>query len=378
METVEAVVVGAGVVGLAIAKRLAEAGLEVVILDRADAIGTETSSRNSEVVHAGIYYPQGSLKGRFCVEGRRLLYPYCVERGVAHRRIGKLLVATDENQIAKLRKLQDHARANGLTHADEALEMIDAARAGQLEPQVSCVAALWSPSTGIVDSHGLMLAFLGDAENRGAMLALNTRVDAVRPVDHGFVLETVNDGERFEISTRHLVNSAGLHAQSLARSIEGFPAAHVPAQKLVKGNYFALAGVRAPFTHLVYPMPNDLGLGVHATIDLGGQVRFGPDTEVIDRIEYSVDAGRGDSFYDSIRAYWPGLPGGALRPDYCGIRPKLDRPEPDFVIDGPSVHGVPGLVNLFGIESPGLTASLAIAGDVFARLALPAHSLAPV
>ncbi len=377
METVEAVVVGAGIVGLAIAKRLAEAGLEVVILERADAIGTETSSRNSEVVHAGIYYPQGSLKGRFCVEGRRLLYPYCVERGVAHRHIGKLLVATDDSQVAKLRRLQDHARANGLTHADEALEMIDAARAAHLEPQVRCVAALWSPSTGIVDSHGLMLAYLGDAESRGAMLALNTRVDTVRPIEGGFVLETVNDGERFEISSRYLVNSAGLHAQALARSIEGFPAAHVPAQKLVKGNYFALAGVRAPFRHLVYPMPNDLGLGVHATIDLGGQVRFGPDTEVIDRIGYSVDAGRGDSFYDSIRAYWPDLPDGALRPDYCGIRPKLDRPEPDFVIDGPSVHGVPGLVNLFGIESPGLTASLAIAGDVCARLALPARSLAP-
>jgi len=363
METVECVVVGAGVVGLAVARALALAGREVVILEAEDAIGTHTSSRNSEVIHAGIYYPKGSLKARACVAGRHRLYDYCAERGLPHRRCGKLIVATSEEQVGELRQIRKKAHENGVTDVVE----IPAAEAMRLEPALHCVAALHSPSTGIVDSHALMLAYLGDAESAGAMLALRSPIE--RAVFRGDAFELhVRDAE--PILARNLVNSAGLRAPSIARAIEGFPAAKLPPELYAKGNYYSLAG-RPPFSRLVYPVPEPGGLGVHVTLDLAGQARFGPDVEWIDRIgsasDYAVDPRRAERFYAAIRRYWPALPDGALAPGYAGIRPKISGPkEPaaDFVLQGPAEHGLPGLVNLFGIESPGLTASLALADDV--------------
>jgi L-2-hydroxyglutarate oxidase LhgO len=358
MESVDALVVGAGVVGLAVARELALAGREVVILEAEDAIGTHTSSRNSEVIHAGIYYPQGSLKARACVAGKELLYRYCVEHGVPHRRSGKLIVATSETQEKELLSIQRKAHANGVTD----VVWMTKAQAAALEPAVSCVAALYSPSTGIIDSHALMLAYLGDAESRGAMLALNTQILGAQIVPGGFVVHT---GE-MDVKCRLLVNSAGLRAPTVARRIEGFPAERVPRELYAKGNYYSLSG-RSPFSRLVYPVPEPGGLGVHVTLDLAGQARFGPDVEWIERIDYAVDARRAERFYAAIRRYWPGLPDGALLPGYAGIRPKTAGPgeaAPDFEVQGPRAHGVPGLVHLFGIESPGLTASLALADAV--------------
>lgn len=362
----ECVVVGAGVVGLAVARALARAGREVVILEAGPAIGTGISSRNSEVIHAGLYYPTGSAKARLCVAGRRMLYDYCAGHGVPHRRCGKLVVAVDEAQRPALEALHARARANGV----EDLRLLDGAEARALEPELTCVAALHSPVTGIVDSHQLMLSLLGEAEAAGAMLALNSPVRGGRATGEGILLD-VGGEEPARLSCRMLVNAAGLGAVALAAGLEGFPAARRPAFRMAKGNYFSLAG-RCPFHRLIYPLPEPGGLGVHLTLDLGGQGRFGPDVEWIEREDYDVDPARADRFADSIRRWWPGLPADALQPAYAGIRPKLHGPgeeAADFVIQGPAEHGVPGLVNLFGIESPGLTACLAIADAVAARLA---------
>lgn len=361
MERVDAVIIGAGVVGLAVARALALAGREVIILEAADGIGTETSSRNSEVIHAGIYYPPGSLKARFCVAGKLALYAYCAERGVPHARCGKLLVATAEHQLPKLAAIKAQAEANGVTD----LQRLSAGEAHALEPALRCVAAYLSPSTGIVDSHAFMLALQGDAEAQGAAIAYRSPLERGRVRDHGIMLE-VGGVEPMQVLARTVVNSAGLHAPRVAASIQGLPPAQVPPTYYAKGNYYSLIG-RAPFARLVYPMPNEAGLGVHITIDLGGQARFGPDVEWIDRIDYDVDPRRADSFYAAIRDYWPGLADGQLAPGYAGIRPKIVGPTEkaaDFVVQGPRVHSVPGLVNLFGIESPGLTAALAIADYV--------------
>ncbi len=366
MESADAVVIGAGVVGLAVARELALAGREVIVVESQNAIGTATSSRNSEVIHAGIYYPQGSLKARSCVEGRTLLYRYCEERGIAHRRCGKLIVATDAAQLGELEAIRRKAHANGVT--DVAWLTLDEARA--MEPAVSCVGALHSPSTGVIDSHAYMLALLGEAEAHGAMLALMSNVERARVLDDATIELEVGGAEPMHVAARTVVNSAGLTAPSLARRIEGFPQHLAPPEFYAKGNYYSLVG-RAPFSRLVYPVPEPGGLGVHVTIDLGGQARFGPDVEWIDRIGYEVDPRRAERFYAAIRRYWPQLPDGALAPGYAGIRPKIAGPaDPaaDFVIQGPREHGVPGLVNLFGIESPGLTASMALAAEVARRL----------
>jgi L-2-hydroxyglutarate oxidase LhgO len=356
MEKLDAVVIGAGVVGLAVARELALAGREVVILDAEDAIGTHTSSRNSEVIHAGIYYPRGSLKARTCVSGRQSLYAYCASHGVPHRRCGKLIVATSEAQLAELGAIRERAHGNGVPDVD----WIAREEVNQLEPELFCVGALHSPSTGIIDSHALMLAYLGDAESAGAMLGLKSKLERVSLKGNIFELH-VAGSDPVECSV--LVNSAGLRAPSVARSIEGYPAQLAPRELYAKGNYYSLNG-KNPFKRLIYPVPEPGGLGVHVTLDLGGQARFGPDVEWVERIEYDVDPRRAERFYAAIRRYWPGLPDGSLSPGYAGIRPKTSgpgEPAPDFEVQGPRRHGVPGLVHLFGIESPGLTASLALA-----------------
>jgi len=367
VEKLDAVVIGAGVVGLAVARALAQAGREVVILESEDAIGTHTSSRNSEVIHAGIYYPKGSLKARSCVAGKELLYEYCVAHGVPHRRSGKLIVATSEDQVSELEKIQARAHANGVTD----VVWMTRGQVLALEPELACSAGLYSPSTGIIDSHALMLAYLGDAEDRGAMLALKSRLAGAAAVADGFVLNV--DGAE-PIETRLLVNSAGLRAPTVARLVEGYPKEKAPRELYAKGNYYSLSR-KSPFSRLVYPVPEPGGLGVHVTLDLAGQARFGPDVEWIERIDtkedYAVDPRRAERFYAAIRRYWPGLPDGALAPGYAGIRPKTagpGEPAPGFVVQGPSAHGVPGLVHLFGIESPGLTSSLALAGMVLDTL----------
>lgn len=375
MERVDCVVVGAGVIGLAVARRLARAGREVVILEAADAIGTGTSSRNSEVIHAGIYYPTGSLRARLCVAGRDALYAYCAAHGVEHRRIGKLIVATEEAQLPRLETIRAQAAANGVANGMDGLVALSAAEATALEPNLHCVGALLSPSTGIVDSHGLMLALQGDAEDAGAMLALRSPLERAHRTADGFELE-VGGAEPMRIACATLVNAAGLGAWAVARGLEGFPAGFVPPRVLAKGNYYALGQGRSPFARLVYPVPVEGGLGVHLTLDLAGQARFGPDVEWLDpagydRIDYAVDPRRADGFYGEVRRYWPGLPDGALVPAYSGVRPKLSgpgQPQADFLIQGPEAHGVPGLVNLFGMESPGLTSCLAIADAVAERL----------
>ena len=367
MDQVDAVVIGAGVVGLAVARALALQGREVWVLEAASAIGTGTSSRNSEVIHAGIYYPQGSLKARLCVEGRALLYAYAAERGIPHRRCGKLLVATRPAQVEQLRAIIAKAAANGA--AD--LVMLTREQALALEPQLECLAAAYSPSTGIIDSHAFMLALQGDLENAGGLVALNSPVASAQCGPDGITVQT-QDGTRLQTSV--LINSAGLYAQTLARSFAGLDPAHVPPSHYAKGNYFTLAG-RAPFDRLIYPVPEAAGLGVHLTLDMGGQAKFGPDVEWVESPEdLSVDPARGEAFYAEVRRYWPGLQDGALAPGYAGIRPKLQGPTEaagDFLVQGPADHGVPGLVNLFGIESPGLTSSLALGAHVAALLPSP-------
>nr|WP_257722231.1 NAD(P)/FAD-dependent oxidoreductase [Azospirillum argentinense] len=371
MERVDCVVVGAGVIGLAVARRLARAGREVIILEAAEAIGTGTSSRNSEVIHAGIYYPTGSLRARLCVAGRDALYAYCAEHGVGHRRIGKLIVATEDGQRSRLEAIRAQAAVNGV----EDLVELPAAAVTALEPALRCVGALLSPSTGIIDSHGLMLALLGDAEEAGAMLAVLSPLERAHRTGNGFDLE-VGGAEPMRIACGTLINAAGLGAWAVARGLEGFPAEHVPPRVLAKGNYYALGQGRSPFARLVYPVPVDGGLGVHLTLDLAGQARFGPDVEWLapadhGEPDYRVDPRRADAFYGEVRRYWPGLPDGALVPAYAGVRPKLSgpgQPQADFLIQGPDSHGVAGLVNLFGMESPGLTSCLAIADLVAERL----------
>lgn len=361
MERVDCVVIGAGVIGLAIARQLAMVGREVIVLEAATMIGTETSSRNSEVIHAGIYYPTGSLKARTCVAGKHALYRYCAEHGVAHRRCGKLIVATTEAQRATLEQIRAKAAANGV----DDLKWLEPAAVRALEPEVFCTAALLSPSTGIIDSHGLMLAYQGDAEDHGAMLAFRAPVERGRVGEDGIVLEVGGDAA-MTLQARIVVNSAGLHAPALAARFAGLKPEFLPKAYYCKGNYFTLSGAR-PFSHLVYPVPEQAGLGVHVTIDLGGQVRFGPDVEWVEAIDYDVDPRRAEVFYAAIRTYYPGLKDGALEPGYAGIRPKIGprgSPAADFVVQGPREHGVPGLVNLFAIESPGLTASLALAKEV--------------
>jgi L-2-hydroxyglutarate oxidase LhgO len=360
-ETVDCVVIGAGVVGLAIARALALAGREVIVVEAAEGIGTETSSRNSEVIHAGIYYPKGSLMARTCVAGRRLLYAYCAEHGVPHRNCGKLIVATNEAESAKLAEIKGRAEANGV----EGMRLLSAAEAMAMEPNLHCTAALLSPSTGIIDSHSYMLALQGDAEACGAMYAFHSPVQAARVANAGIDLE-VGGAEPMKLRCRLAINSAGLHAPTLAKKIVGLPSDCVPPAYYAKGNYFTLTG-RSPFSRLIYPVPVPGGLGVHITVDMGGQAKFGPDVEWIDDIDYTVDPHRADKFYAAVRRYWPGLKDGALQPGYAGIRPKTvpqGAPAQDFVVQGPADHGVPGLINLFGIESPGLTASLALAERV--------------
>jgi L-2-hydroxyglutarate oxidase LhgO len=366
VEQLDAVVVGAGVVGLAAARALALAGREVLVLDAAEGIGTETSSRNSEVIHAGIYYRAGSLSAQSCVEGKRRLYAYCREHGVPFRNCGKLIVATNEDEAGRLEGIRQRAAANGV----DDLRPLTRAEALAMEPALHCTAALHSPSTGIVDSHAFMLAMQGDAENAGAFFAFHAPVEAGRVTEEGIEL-SVGGTEPMALRARLVVNSAGLHAPALARRIAGMPEQHVPPAYYAKGNYFTLTG-RSPFSRLIYPVPVPGGLGTHLTIDLAGQARFGPDVEWVERIDYAVDPRRGDSFYAAIRRYWPELPDGALAPTYSGIRPKTvppGAPAQDFVVQGRATHGVPGLVNLFGIESPGLTASLALADVVLAAAA---------
>lgn len=365
MESVDVAVIGAGVVGIAVARALALSGREVVVIERERQFGTGISSRNSEVIHAGIHYPPGSLKARLCVAGRDLLYAYCAERGVPHRRSGKLIVAPNEAERPMLKAIAANAAANGV----DDLALLERGEVERIEPAIACAAALLSPSTGIVDSHALMLGMIGDAEAAGAMFAYGAAVERIERRPHDFAIRMEGD-EGPALGASMVVNAAGLQAQAVARSIDGLEPRHIPPLHLAKGSYFALDG-RSPFRRLVYPVPEPGGLGVHATIDLAGRTRFGPDVQWCDEPDYSVDPSRAERFYKAIRAYWPGLEDGTLRPDYCGIRPKLSGPgEPpaDFVISGEEQHGVPGLINLFGIESPGLTAALAIGAEVAARL----------
>ena len=359
LERVDALVIGAGVVGLAVARALALAGREVMVLEREGAIGTGTSSRNSEVIHAGIYYPAGSLKAALCVQGKTMLYAYCAERGVAHRRCGKLIVANTPSQLAALPAIVERARAHGVND----LRLLSSDGAQALESALACLGAVHSPSTGIVDSHALMLALQGDLEHAGGLVACHGTVQSLAVGAGG--IEVSADGVR--LLARSVVNAAGLSACDLAAATRGLDPRHVPRAWYAKGSYFTLAG-RSPFQRLIYPAPEPdkhlVGLGVHLTIDLGGQAKFGPDVQwTDDPLDLQVDPSRAEAFYTEIRHYWPALPDGALLPGYAGIRPKISGPnEPaaDFLIQGPAVHGAPGLVNLFGIESPGLTSALAI------------------
>jgi L-2-hydroxyglutarate oxidase LhgO len=361
MDKVDCVVIGAGVIGLAVARRLAQAGREVIVLEAAEGIGTVTSSRNSEVIHAGIYYRAGSLMAQMCVSGKQLLYAYCREHGIPHRNCGKLIVATTPKETEKLQSIRAHAEANGVL--DMQLLAGEAARA--LEPALNCDAALLSPSTGIIDSHAYMLALQGDAEAAGAAFAFHTPMLRAKASAERIEIEAGGDAP-MTLECGLLVNAAGLGAPAVARSIEGMPIELIPCAYLAKGNYFSCSA-RAPFSRLIYPVPEPGGLGVHLTLDMAGQARFGPDVEWVEAIDYAVDPARAERFYPAIRKYWPTLPDGALMPSYSGIRPKIVPPAvatQDFLIQGPRTHGVSGLINLFGIESPGLTSSLAIADHV--------------
>ena len=362
MDRVGAVVIGAGVGGLAVARALAQAGRETIVVETQPGIGQGVSSRNSEVIHAGLYYTPGSLKAKLCVRGKELLYALCASHGVDHRRCGKLTVANTDQEVQALRGLQDRAAANGVP-----VEFLEGAQARSLEPALQCIAALHSPSTGIVDSHGFMLALQGDLEHAGGMVALGTQAVGATLSSHAGEPHVLRFADGGELACDLLVNAASLHACGLARRFEGLDPRFVPREWFAKGNYYALAG-RSPFRHLIYPAPADAWLGVHLTLDLGGQAKFGPDLEWLEvrtpeEIDYQVDPARADGFYAEVRRYWPGLPDGVLAPSYSGVRPKIHGPHEkaaDFRLDGPRLHGVPGLLNLFGIESPGLTSALAI------------------
>jgi L-2-hydroxyglutarate oxidase LhgO len=363
---VDCIVIGAGVVGLAVARALARGGREVVILERERQFGMHTSSRNSEVIHAGIHYEPGSLKARLCVAGRDLLYRYCADRGIGHRRCGKWTVATADDQLVVLQKIAGNALANGVFD----LEWLDAEQATRAEPELACVRALSSPSTGIIDSLGLMQALLADAEAAGAVIAYGSAVSSLTPTRAGIEIHlgAAEPAARAGL----VVNCAGLHAHEVAAAFEGFPAEHIPKISYAKGSYFALSGV-SPFSRLVYPAPRAGGhLGIHMTVDLAGAARFGPDTEWVESIDYAVDPQRVSMFADVIRQYWPRLDAGRLYPAYAGIRPKIsgaNEATRDFYISGPRDHGMAGMVNLFGIESPGLTASLALGEYIAAMIA---------
>jgi L-2-hydroxyglutarate oxidase LhgO len=355
----QVLVVGAGVVGLAIGRALALAGHDVIVAEAAPTIGTGTSSRNSEVIHAGLYYPTNSMRARHCVRSRRMLYSYCTTRGVPHKKTGKIVVACNDNEVTQLDKIYQQA----LTNECEGVALIDRADVKRMEPEVRCLAAMHSPETGIIDSHGYMLALRGEVEDHGGMIAFNTRIERLVQVPQGW---EVHFGAGETIVVDAVVNSAGLGAQALGRATEGYPQERVPKLALAKGNYFSYSG-RSVFKRLVYPTPVPGGLGVHVVLDLAGRMRFGPDVEWIERENYDVDPARAASFYGRIRDYWPGLPDNSLIPDFAGIRPKISGqgdPALDFIIDAPKDHGVPRLVCLFGIESPGLTSSLAIGEEV--------------
>jgi L-2-hydroxyglutarate oxidase LhgO len=371
MYDTDVVVIGAGAVGLACAAAFARRGDDVFVLEAAHGIGTGVSSRNSEVIHGGMYYPTGSLRHRFCVEGRRRLYQYMDQRGVAYAKFGKLIVATSAAETKKIETIYQTGLANGV----ENMTLLDGGQARAMEPQLTCTAAVMSPETGIIDSHGYMLALQGEIEDHGGVVVFLTPVVRIDNIDGGFRIKTGGD-QPGSITCRRVVNSAGLHAQTLAKSTEGLGSEFIPKQTLAKGNYYSFTG-RPAFSHLIYPAPVEGGLGVHVTLDLAGRMRFGPDVEWLkdvgpDEVDYTVDPRRSESFYAAIRTYWPDLKDGTLAPDYSGCRPKLSGPgEPaqDFRIDGPELLGLSGLVNLFGIESPGLTSSLAIAEEVVRRLA---------
>lgn len=371
MMDVDVVVIGAGAVGLACAAALARKRRDVVVLEAGGVIGGGVSSRNSEVIHGGMYYPYASLRRRYCIDGRRMLYAYLAERGVAHRRTGKLIVAASDAETPLIEAIHRRGVENGV----ENLALIDGRAARAMEPNLACASALLSPETGLIDAHGYMLALRGEIEDAGGAVALATPVEGVGPVAGGGFRVSTGGTEPARILCRRVVNSAGLGAQAVARVIEGLDPGHIPTLHLAKGNYYACAG-RPAFSRLIYPAPVEGGLGVHVTLDLAGRMRFGPDVEWLENgdpasVDYTVDPGRADSFYAAIRTYWPGLPDGALTPDYSGCRPKLSgkgEPAQDFRVDGPEVHGLSGLINLFGIESPGLTGSLAIAEDVARRL----------
>lgn len=367
MDQVDCVVVGAGVVGLAVAREMALQGRETVLLEREDAFGTISSARNSEVIHAGIYYPKDSLKAKLCVEGNRLLYEYCRSHQVGTKPYGKLIVATDASQLDDLAAILYKAQNNQVPD----IEMISGEKARELEPQLQCQAALLSATTGVVDSHGLMLSLLGGFEDAGGMLAYQSPLIAAKPMGNnaqdGFEL-LIGGADGIALRTKLLINCAGLSAPAVARHIEGLPAEQIPKAYFAKGNYFSLSG-KSPFSHLIYPIPEPGGLGVHLTLDMGGQAKFGPDVEWLEieeegQISYAVDPIRGESFYAAVRQYWPGLKDGALQADYSGVRAKIvppNAPAGDFCFNGPTQHHLQGLFNLYGFESPGLTSCLAIA-----------------
>ena len=367
MERVDCVVVGAGVIGLAIAREMALQGRETILLERESAFGTVSSARNSEVIHAGIYYPKDSLKAKLCVEGNRLLYEYCRSHQVATQPYGKLIVATDATQLDDLQAILYKAQNNHVP----AIKIISGDEAKLLEPQLQCVAAILSSSTGIVDSHGYMLSLLGGFEDAGGMVAYQSPLMSAKPIGEnakdGFELE-IGGADGMRLHTKILINCAGMSAPAVAQKIAGLSQQQIPKAYFAKGNYFSLSG-KSPFSHLIYPIPEPGGLGVHLTLDMGGQAKFGPDVQWLeidneDQVDYTVDPKRGEGFYEAVRRYWPQLKDGTLQPDYSGVRAKIvppNTPAGDFCFNGPSDHELQGLFNLYGFESPGLTSSLAIA-----------------
>jgi len=359
MEKVDCIVVGAGVIGLAVARALALAGREVIVLEALDCIGSEMSSRNSEVIHAGIYYPPGSLKARFCVQGRKQLYNYCEEHNVPFKGCGKFIIATSQQQQSQLATMLENARKNGV----DDMVYLDKSEMQLKQPHIKCDSALWSPSTGIIDSHTYLLALQADLENAGGIIVFNSTVTSGSATNRILELEVQNGDSMFRLAANAVVNCAGLGGDKLAHAIDGINTETLPTYSYAKGNYFAYSG-KSPFTSLIYPVPNEYGLGVHVTLDMAGNLRFGPDVEWIDNIDYEVDPRRDEKFYEAIRSYWPEVMDMPLLPAYSGIRPKINGsglPAVDFSIQGEKEHGVAGLINLFGIESPGLTSSLALA-----------------